>query len=236
VDSHHGRQNNSSTTLTRSSLWIAPLGIDDIVAALDDAPGVTLANADTDAEARAEMLRLEIFVNNLRYASRVPMTLPGEPWELPHPLWCAIVPLREPYSVEIFGVRGDAHVERVRRLLLRTLRLPNGTAQPVALVPVHWEQAQLLATARPDIPLATFGTVFRTSSPRTVVVGPTRRSLAAALPGIESYAMKLHLPPESEPIAGGLGGHRFVTRNDALLATVTSHRSRTGLLIVHFSG
>ncbi len=171
---------------------------------------------------RQQALRYELNANDGRYCSNSRVAVKKDDRRA-HPMQYIVVPMSHPGAGELFGATDDPETARLRAQLFRNLPDPRtGKLRPVLLMPVHWEELEVLRKQYPDLEVLKDGAVHRTASPRSLLFGVEPKQLPQ-LVDLERYSVKTHLSAEAYTKIGGLGGSRELNANDSKMATLITH-------------
>ncbi|MBL8956417.1 MAG: hypothetical protein JNK82_36925 [Myxococcaceae bacterium] len=186
---------------------------------LKDAAG---RHINAERSMRSQSIRYELNANNGRYADgKRNVAQSMNAGNTPHPMHFVILP---PDAVKFFAPAGDTEAAKILATLQRTLTDPKtGKQEQVVLLPVHWEEAKVLAEKNPALRIVTDGEVYASASPRSLFFGPMAGQVPQELAAIESYSVKTGLSAEAYKRLGGLGGSRELNYNDLLFASALSH-------------
>ncbi len=171
---------------------------------------------------RSQSIRYELNANNGRYADgKRNVAQSMNAGITPHPMHFVILP---PDAVAFFAPKGDGEAAKILASLQRTLTDPKtGKQEQVVLLPVHWEEAKVLAENNPSLRIVTDGEVYASASPRSLFFGPMAGQVPEELAALEHYSVKTALSAEAYKRLGGLGGSRELNFNDSLMASTLSY-------------
>jgi len=229
----------SLTTLfkTRGADTAAPAGTvtPAVTKPVSDVPATRLPPLDTtllkdnatrhinaERSMRSQSIRYELNANNGRYADgKRNVAQSMNAGNTPHPMHFVVM---APGDVKFFAPKGDAEAAKILATLQRTLTDPKtGKQEQVVLLPVHWEEAKVLAENNPKLRIVTDGEVYASASPRSLFFGPMAGQVPQELSAIEHYSVKTALSAEAYKRLGGLGGSRELNDNDSLMASTLSY-------------